>query len=190
MSLVLLLMASANVLIITGNPLPWFLPTACDSGPCKNGGTCTVVPSSYACTCADGWKGGDCNVKVKPCESSPCAHGGSCTNKDDDIFECACKDGYYGKTCSKRVQCENPLDLMFLVDTASWQYTGDFTLVTNFISNLVNWLKISDLAVEAGVIIFTYQYDTKVKFLPGTYSNADSLKGQVKKLTKKFSKSV
>ena len=72
---------------------------------------------------------------------------------------------------------------MFILDTASWQYTTDFALVTNFVSNLVNWLKISDLAVEAGVITFTYSYDTKVNFLPGTYSNADSLKAQINKLT-------
>jgi hypothetical protein len=86
------------------------------------------------------------------------------------------------------VQCENPLDLMFLVDTASWQYDIHFNEVPKFMSNLVDWLKISNRAVEAGVITFTYKYDTKVNFLPGTYSNADTLQEQINKLKKNTGK--
>ena len=44
-----------------------YLPIGpCDSDPCKNGGKCTVVPFSYTCACADGWKGSVCTVKGKP----------------------------------------------------------------------------------------------------------------------------
>jgi hypothetical protein len=44
-----------------------YLPIGpCDSDPCINGGKCTVVPFSYTCACADGWKGSVCTVKGKP----------------------------------------------------------------------------------------------------------------------------
>ena len=77
---------------------------------------------------------------------------------------------------------------MFVVDTASWQSSSDFTHVTDFMSDLVDWLKISDLAVQAGVITFTYKSDTKVNFLPSTYSNAGTLKNKINDLEKNSAK--
>ncbi|CAB4004331.1 Collagen alpha-3(VI) chain, partial [Paramuricea clavata] len=120
---------------------------------------------------------------VKPCESSPCKNGATCTDKDD-TFECACKDGYLGETCSERIQCENPLDLLFVVDASSWQSAGDFTHVTDYMSDLIDWLKISDLAVKAGVIAFSYKGDTRVIFLPDAYSDASQLKNAIGNLKK------
>ena len=35
-------------------------PTACSSLPCQNGATCTETLDGYQCTCADGWKGFNC----------------------------------------------------------------------------------------------------------------------------------
>jgi hypothetical protein len=73
---------------------------------------------------------------------------------------------------------------MFVVDTASWQSTGDFSYVRDYMSDLIDWLKISDLAVRVGVIEFTYYYDTQVTFLPGAYSDASSLKNEIEDVTK------
>ena len=38
---------------------------ACDSSPCRNGATCTnTVDGSFECTCARGWRGYACDVRV------------------------------------------------------------------------------------------------------------------------------
>ena len=73
---------------------------------------------------------------------------------------------------------------MFVVDASSWQIAGDFTHVTDFMSDLIDWLKISDLAFKAGVIAFSYKGDTRVIFLPDAYSDARQLKNAIGNLKK------
>ena len=37
----------------------------CDNEPCKNGGVCTDgADGSFTCTCAEGWKGDNCQIKI------------------------------------------------------------------------------------------------------------------------------
>ena len=42
----------------------------CASGPCLNGGTCTNVPTSFSCSCPNGYSGSFCKEESKlnkPC---------------------------------------------------------------------------------------------------------------------------
>lgn len=73
------------------------------------------------------------------------------------------------------VQCEKPLDLLLVVDTASWQRADYFENVAEYMADLINWLKISDRATEVGLITFSYESSTEVQFLPGTYSDSSKL---------------
>ena len=49
-------------------------------------------------------------------------------------------------------------------------------------SDVINWLKISDLATEVGLITFTFEKYTKVQFLPGTYTDASKLQSELRSL--------
>lgn len=41
----------------------------CDSNPCRNGGTCTINGSTYACSCAPGYTGNACGTNIRPSRS-------------------------------------------------------------------------------------------------------------------------
>lgn len=80
----------------------FFLVLPCDSGPCKNGGTCTNIDiKCFKCNCAAGFKGPDCSKIVKPCEIKPCKNGGTCIAKKDGTFQCSCREGFAGLFCDR-----------------------------------------------------------------------------------------
>jgi hypothetical protein len=56
----------------TGQPPDCVEIDECQSGPCRNNGTCTDLTNGYLCTCADGFAGSDCQTEVDECaERSP-----------------------------------------------------------------------------------------------------------------------
>jgi len=74
----------------------------CDSGPCKNGGTCTNSDGSYSCKCQNGWTGINCNQDINECNSGPCKNEGTCTNSDGSYL-CSCQDGWTGNNCNQDI---------------------------------------------------------------------------------------
>jgi len=74
----------------------------CDSGPCKNGGTCTNSDGSYSCKCQNGWTGINCNQDINECNSGPCKNEGTCTNSDGSYL-CSCQDGWTGINCNQDI---------------------------------------------------------------------------------------
>ncbi|XP_062865931.1 protein jagged-1a isoform X2 [Trichomycterus rosablanca] len=78
----------------------------CESGPCRNGGTCIDKVNAYQCICADGWEGADCQTNIDDCSANPCNGRGSCRDLINDFY-CECKNGWKGKTChSRESQCD------------------------------------------------------------------------------------
>ena len=75
----------------------------------------------------------------------------------------SCVIQFYTYQCSQHdslcvlALCENPLDVLFIVDTSSWQYTSNFDHIRNFIFSVVDWMNISDTATQVGVLPFTYK---------------------------------
>jgi len=79
----------------------------CNSGPCKNGGTCTNSDGSYSCKCQDGWTGINCNQDKNECNGDPCKNGGACTNSDGS-YSCSCQDGWTGNNCNQDInECDS-----------------------------------------------------------------------------------
>eukprot|EP00058_Branchiostoma_floridae_P006280 XP_002591768.1 hypothetical protein BRAFLDRAFT_83542 [Branchiostoma floridae] len=70
---------------------------ACQSNPCKNGGTCVDGLDSYSCNCTSGYSGDTCE-DTDDCQSNPCKNGGTCVDGLDS-YSCNCTSGYSGDTC-------------------------------------------------------------------------------------------
>ncbi|CAB3984315.1 fibropellin-1-like isoform X2, partial [Paramuricea clavata] len=86
----------------------------CLPNPCQNGGFCTITGTStgnYTCSCAAGWKGGNCVEKVDNwghsagptiCASiNPCMFGGKCTPVSYYDYTCTCPKGRGGAHCEQ-----------------------------------------------------------------------------------------
>ncbi|XP_022108451.1 delta-like protein 1 isoform X2 [Acanthaster planci] len=67
----------------------------CESGPCRNGGTCQNVGASYRCDCPTGYQGQTCETIVDCSASNPCDNGGTC----DADGRCTCPIGVTGNRC-------------------------------------------------------------------------------------------
>lgn len=92
----------------------------CDSGPCKNGGSCNdqlivyddaritnsqslILTSSRVvhetiCKCQDGFTGVRCDLPQDPCMPSPCFQGGQC-HRIGHKFLCSCPSHRVGEYC-------------------------------------------------------------------------------------------
>ncbi|XP_045121720.1 uncharacterized protein LOC123510534 isoform X2 [Portunus trituberculatus] len=80
----------------------------CESGPCRNGATCTGNHSSYTCHCSSGWTGTQCTERSMPavdssgkaigCAAGPCEHG-VCVETTAQNFRCFCQPGFGGVRC-------------------------------------------------------------------------------------------
>ena len=67
------------------------LETACDAGPCQNGGECSLTPTGFACACPGGFRGATCGQRAWPCSSWPCGRHGICEETNDaEGFRCQC----------------------------------------------------------------------------------------------------
>ncbi|XP_076642313.1 eyes shut isoform X2 [Halictus rubicundus] len=79
----------------------------CIKSPCKNGGLCINVPSSYTCACLFGYTGKDCDKAVVPCEENPCKNNAVCLFEDERSV-CYCVPDYHGALCElKYDDCES-----------------------------------------------------------------------------------
>ncbi|MBN3285611.1 FAT3 protein, partial [Polyodon spathula] len=88
-------------------------PDACERNPCKNGGSCTSLPSGgFECSCTSQFTGAHCETEITSCFPNPCQNGGSC-NPIGNAFLCRCRQGYAGVTCEEDInecekeECEN-----------------------------------------------------------------------------------
>ena len=76
-------------------PTAWDLricnPEAFLSGPCKNGGTCSVQGSSFSCECYPGYYPPDCSGSV--CNAGNCQNGGTChvDSTGSGSYFCSCR---------------------------------------------------------------------------------------------------
>lgn len=80
----------------------------CESGPCRNGATCTGNHSSYTCHCSPGWTGTQCTERDGPavdpsgklmgCAAGPCEHG-VCVETSGQNVRCFCQPGFGGQRC-------------------------------------------------------------------------------------------
>lgn len=74
----------------------------CASSPCQNDGMCHATgPSSYVCTCADGYDGTNCQNRNE-CTSLPCQNGATCVDGTGS-FHCTCLLGYSGALCQTNI---------------------------------------------------------------------------------------
>ncbi|XP_068699347.1 basement membrane-specific heparan sulfate proteoglycan core protein-like isoform X3 [Montipora foliosa] len=71
----------------------------CEINPCLNNATCiTVGKTGFVCSCAPGYTGEKCEVKlVVPGGNQTCFHGGVTSTSQERI--CSCPIGYGGKRC-------------------------------------------------------------------------------------------
>lgn len=76
----LIIMKDTNIFIRLGKNCE--KSNLCATSPCKNGGTCSILPNGnkFKCICPLGFKGTTCSEDVQECANSPCKHGGTCLN--------------------------------------------------------------------------------------------------------------
>lgn len=84
----------------------------CRTNPCKNGGTCTAVPTGagYICKCRLGYTGIKCEFDI--CRINPCKNFGICTAVPTGAgYVCECRFGYRGPNCEFGNQGNRPVAL-------------------------------------------------------------------------------
>ncbi|KAM9318351.1 protocadherin Fat 3a isoform 2-T2 [Pholidichthys leucotaenia] len=82
-------------------------PDACLQQPCRNGATCTSLPSGgFSCSCNPQYTGGHCEMEITACVPTPCQNGGVC-KPIGNAFLCSCRRGFMGLTCEEDVnECD------------------------------------------------------------------------------------
>ncbi|XP_055003987.1 protocadherin Fat 3a isoform X1 [Boleophthalmus pectinirostris] len=82
-------------------------PDPCGNQPCRNGGSCTTLPSGgFSCTCSPQYTGGRCELEITACVPNPCQNGGVCKTIGS-AFLCSCRRGFKGLTCQEDVnECD------------------------------------------------------------------------------------
>ncbi|XP_059901037.1 cubilin [Gadus macrocephalus] len=79
---------------------------ACNSNPCRNGGTCLNLLDSFHCVCPGNWAGPSCATDVNECQiysgtSQGCQNGATCLNSPGS-FSCGCSPEWSGSLCTVR----------------------------------------------------------------------------------------
>ncbi|XP_068441399.1 protocadherin Fat 3a isoform X3 [Clinocottus analis] len=98
----------AEVVGLTELKLGCFLyPDACLQQPCRNGATCTSLPSGgFSCSCNLQYTGGRCEMEITACVPNPCQNGGAC-KPIGNAFLCSCRRGFKGLICEEDVnECD------------------------------------------------------------------------------------
>ncbi|KAM8768033.1 protocadherin Fat 3a isoform 4-T4 [Acanthopagrus schlegelii] len=82
-------------------------PDACLKKPCRNGATCTSLPSGgFSCSCSPQYTGGRCEMEITACVPNPCQNSGAC-KPIGNAFLCSCRRGFKGLTCQEDVnECD------------------------------------------------------------------------------------
>uniref|UniRef100_A0A4W6CNV3 FAT atypical cadherin 3a n=1 Tax=Lates calcarifer TaxID=8187 RepID=A0A4W6CNV3_LATCA len=77
-------------------------PDACLQQPCRNGATCTSLPSGgFSCSCNPQYTGGRCEMEITANPEGECENGGVCVNTHGSFY-CNCTAGFVGQRCSLR----------------------------------------------------------------------------------------
>ncbi|XP_030832677.1 fibropellin-1-like, partial [Strongylocentrotus purpuratus] len=74
----------------------------CSSSPCLNNGLCYTTGAGFACACAGGWSGSNCQIEPDPCRSAPCQNFGFCFTSvvgADYQYVCFCTQDFRGTNC-------------------------------------------------------------------------------------------
>ncbi|MDP6944671.1 MAG: calcium-binding EGF-like domain-containing protein, partial [Myxococcota bacterium] len=73
---------------------------------CQNGAECVDGINEYACTCAAGFSGSDCELNINNCSPNPCFNGAVCIDGVDS-YSCSCPPGFLGTHCETDIyDCE------------------------------------------------------------------------------------
>ncbi|KAK3521773.1 hypothetical protein QTP70_018306, partial [Hemibagrus guttatus] len=72
--------------------------SSCVPTPCRNGGECKAVGSTFLCGCPKGFTGLICEEDVNECDREECENGGSCVNTFGGFY-CNCTAGFEGQYC-------------------------------------------------------------------------------------------
>lgn len=135
------------------------VPNACDSGPCRHGGTCLLrTLDNYTCACPSGFRGAKCEA-VDHCAYHPCKNGAQCTSLSDS-YRCTCASGFTGTTCNLDIdECKrNPCVHGRCVNTHG-SYKSVFFLfssLSSLFSSYVLWssticlLNVFDALIDSG----------------------------------------
>ena len=93
---------------------------ACDTFPCRNGGSCLLSTlNTFQCACPIGWTGDNCTevrnavtchgcvhdpllLKVDHCATNPCRNGAECVSLAES-YRCKCKPGFKGPSCDLNI---------------------------------------------------------------------------------------
>ncbi|CAG0915687.1 unnamed protein product [Notodromas monacha] len=98
--------ANPELLPVLGNPALTavrpgvVLDPLCDSNPCMNNGTCSLLFGDFACNCTEGYKGKRCE-KIKYCSLSAtsCPRASECRDLEDG-YECVAVATFNGRNSS------------------------------------------------------------------------------------------
>uniref|UniRef100_A0A672H9V7 FAT atypical cadherin 3a n=1 Tax=Salarias fasciatus TaxID=181472 RepID=A0A672H9V7_SALFA len=75
-------------------------PDACLQQPCRNGATCTSLPSGgFSCSCIPQYTGARCEMEITACVPNPCQNGGVC-KPIGNAFLCSCRRGFRAQHCA------------------------------------------------------------------------------------------
>ncbi|XP_034385056.1 protocadherin Fat 3a isoform X4 [Cyclopterus lumpus] len=82
-------------------------PDACLQQPCRNGATCTSLPSGgFSCSCNLQYTGGRCEMEITACVPNLCQNSGAC-KPIGNAFLCSCRRGFKGLNCEEDVnECD------------------------------------------------------------------------------------
>ncbi|XP_034721905.1 protocadherin Fat 3a isoform X5 [Etheostoma cragini] len=82
-------------------------PDACLQQPCRNGASCSSLPSGgFSCSCNPQYTGGRCEMEITACFPNPCQNAGTC-KPIGNAFLCSCRRGFRGLTCGEDVnECD------------------------------------------------------------------------------------
>ncbi|XP_032877773.1 protein eyes shut homolog [Amblyraja radiata] len=68
----------------------------CKADSCRALSLCETGLNLFACYCAPGFVGNNCEIEVDECLSDPCQNNGTCTDLLNS-FSCVCLGGIEGK---------------------------------------------------------------------------------------------
>lgn len=86
--------------------VPFSSGSPCQSGPCRNGGTCSEdARGDFSCSCKPGFLGSLCEYQldVRFCKQNPCRNEGICLAQTDSDYRCECHPGWTGKNCETNI---------------------------------------------------------------------------------------